>query len=145
MKAFNQHTNTNYPVALIPISRLRPHEMHDPEWARQLRFRICRQGVWTCPLAVTRSGRVVMDGHHRLAAAADLGLVLVPAVLMSYEDGNVELASWRDELVTHDQILNAARTGDLLPPKTTKHLFRPPVGETAISLQILRTTVVGTR
>ena len=125
-------------VCAVPVGRLVPHEEHDGHRARTLGRRIGRAGVWTAPLVVERDSLMVMDGHHRLRAAETLGLSVLPVVLMSYEDAGVLLQAWRKgEVWSPAIVLSRARSGLLLPRKTTRHLFQPAIGSVAIPLDRL--------
>ena len=131
-------TSTGRVVCAVPVGRLVPHEEHDGHRARTLGRRIGRAGVWTAPLVVERDSLMVMDGHHRLRAAETLGLSVLPVVLMSYEDAGVLLQAWRKgEVWSPAIVLSRARSGLLLPRKTTRHLFQPAIGSVAIPLDRL--------
>ncbi|MGI3777869.1 MAG: ParB N-terminal domain-containing protein [Janthinobacterium lividum] len=128
-------TATGRAVRAVPASGLVPHEEHDEHRALRLARHIRRVGVWTAPLVVERDSLVVMDGHHRLRAAQALGLLVLPAVLLSYEDGEVTLEAWRaGEHWSPAAVLSSGRSGRLLPRKTTRHLFQPAIGAVAIPL-----------
>ncbi len=78
--------------------------------------------AWTQPICVERETLAVLDGHHRLAAAIQLGLTRIPC--RTYDYATVPLASWRPEIEpTRDEVLHRALTGRLYPPKTTRHTF----------------------
>ncbi len=128
-------TSTGRVVCAVPVAGLVPHEEHDEHRALRLARHIGRVGVWTAPLVVERDSLVVMDGHHRLRAARALGLSVLPAVLLSYEDGGVVLQAWRrGEHWSPAAVLSCGRSGQLLPRKTTRHLFQPAIGAVAIPL-----------
>jgi N6-adenosine-specific RNA methylase IME4 len=72
------------------LTQLSPHPqaglvpaMAEPEYAA-LRASIARRGIAT-PLEVTKAG-VVLDGHHRLRVAAELGLASAPVRVVAVED-----------------------------------------------------------
>ncbi len=128
-------TSTGRAVRAVPAAGLVPHEEHDERRALRLARHIGRAGVWTAPLVVERDSLVVMDGHHRLRAARALGLLVLPAVLLSYEDGEVTLEAWRKgEQWSAAAVLSSGRSGRLLPRKTTRHLFQPAIGAVSIPL-----------
>ena len=128
-------TSTGHVVSAVPVGRLVPHEEHDRHRALRLARHIGRVEVWTAPLVVERDSLMVMDGHHRLRAAQSLGLSVLPVVLLSYEDAGVLLQAWRKgEVWSPAIVLSRARSGLLLPRKTTRHLFQPAIGAVAIPL-----------
>ena len=131
-------TSTGRLVSAVPIGRLVPHEEHDDRRALRLARHIGHMGVWTAPLVIERDSLVIMDGHHRLRAAQTLRLSMLPAVLLSYEDGGVLLQAWRKgETWSPATVLSRARSGLLLPRKTTRHLFQPVIGSVDIPLDRL--------
>ncbi|WP_114088380.1 ParB N-terminal domain-containing protein [Thalassospira profundimaris] len=111
-----------HPVVLINPHRLRAHEEHDGDHARNLRQKIETAGIWTSPVIVEWEDLIVMDGHHRLSVALAAGLAYVPCLLADYH--SVPVTSRRDDIaVTPDDIRIRARERRLYPAKTTRHIF----------------------
>ena len=80
--------------------------------------------AWIQPICVERNTFAVLDGHHRLNAAIQLGLARVPVRAFDY--ATVQLDSWRPEIIpTREDVLRRALSGFLHPPKTTRHSFEP--------------------
>ena len=80
-----------------------------------------------------------MDGNHRLRAAHLLGLRRLPCVLLDYADPRVSVACWRSGRPLDPQGIVAALAGrELLPAKSTRHRFDPPLPATRIELALLR-------
>ncbi|MDO9427047.1 MAG: ParB N-terminal domain-containing protein [Methylobacterium sp.] len=127
---------TDPDLILIPPSDLRPTEAFHPDRVRAVIALIVAGQAWTQPICVERASLAILDGHHRHAAALQLGLARVPVRMFDYE--RVELGSWRDDWCpTRLEVLRRARDGDLYPPKTTRHTFT--AGET-ISIALARLT-----
>ena len=117
---------SNYPIVLVDLDKILPTEESDPELVETLLTEISITGIWTHPVLVDNRTFAVMDGHHRVAVAKRLSLRLVPAVLLSYEDPRVRLDSWReDEAYTPAQVQERAVSGELFPPKSTRHVIEP--------------------
>lgn len=57
------------PAHLIPIGRIRPSDLHDPQHAATLADTIRDERIWRIPVKVECRSLAVMDGHHRLTAA----------------------------------------------------------------------------
>jgi hypothetical protein len=109
-------------LALVAPSDLRPTEAVCPEQVRAVIALMVAHQAWTQPICVERTTLAILDGHHRHAAALQLGLARVPVRTFDY--GQVELGSWRaDWHPTRADVLRRARTGALYPPKTTRHAF----------------------
>lgn len=119
-------------------ARLRPTEDHDSDVVETLYGKIRSEDCWRVPLLIHRGSLAILDGHHRREVALRLGLDFVPCLLVSYDDGTVELSSWREDVVpTHDSVIAAALSGKLFPIKTTRHRLSAAPSELAIPLRLL--------
>ena len=114
----------SYPVVLIPLELLHPHEEVDWNRLRELESEILSDGLIRKPILVESETLVILDGHHRVRVLERLRKRLVPALLISYEDPCLRVESWRDDwVVTKDLVLRAGLTGRLLPHKTSRHVL----------------------
>uniref|UniRef100_A0A7C1T6T8 Transcriptional regulator n=1 Tax=Thermofilum pendens TaxID=2269 RepID=A0A7C1T6T8_THEPE len=114
----------SYPVVLVPLEILHPHEEVDPARLSELRSDILSTGLIRKPVLVESETLVILDGHHRVQVLKRLGKRLVPALLISYNDPCVRVESWRsDWVVTKDLVLRAGLVGPLLPHKTSRHIL----------------------
>jgi hypothetical protein len=128
-----------YLVAFCPLARLRASEEVHPDRVQALARRIRDEGRWLAPLPIDEASSLVMDGNHRLRAAHLLGLRRLPCVLLDYADPRVSVACWRSGRPLDPQGIVAALAGrELLPPKSTRHRFDPPLPATRIELALLR-------
>lgn len=124
------------PIHFVRIDLIRPNERHHAEHAATLADTIMREQRWRIPITLERKSLAVMDGHHRFEAARRLKLNYVPCLLLDY--GQVEVIATRQGyVVTPDEIVRRARSGDLYPPKTTRHRFPSPLPACNISLWLL--------
>ena len=93
-----------------------------------------RWKAYTKPLLVDRKTGTILDGHHRTSVAHRLELLCLPCVRVDYlEDDRVTLTVWprcgRDSL-EKEEVVEAALSGELFPPKTSRHLLSdhlPPI------------------
>lgn len=109
---------------LVPHKKLRATEKINIWRARSLAQKIKSEGVWSVPILVEKDHFVVMDGHHRLWAAQELGLRQVPCVLTGYDNPYLSLTSWvGGKGVTPDTVVSAGISGALLDYKTTRHIL----------------------
>jgi ParB-like chromosome segregation protein Spo0J len=101
-----------------------------------------RWNAYTKPLLIDRSTGTILDGHHRFHVAMRLELLCVPCVLIDYlEDGMIELDVWPNcgrEDVTKKEVIEAALTGDLFSPKTSRHRLSDHLPPIAVPLSRLR-------
>ena len=121
-----------FEVVLVPIERLRPHEMVEESRIRAIMAAIQKEGIIK-PLLAAKQNDVLLDGHHRLEALRRLDAVRVPVVILDYDDDEIILESWRGGKITKMDVVNHATSGDLLPVKTTKHLCITEDGKVHLS------------
>jgi hypothetical protein len=131
-------TDDTYLVAIRPLDFFRASEEVDRARVVALAESIRAAGCWSVPLPVERDTGLVMDGNHRLRVAHRLGLKRLPCVPLSYADPRVDVRGWRcGQPFDRGVLRHLARTGGLLPPKTTRHRFAPALPVTEIPLALL--------
>ena len=109
-------------IQLLPTEQLLRSEDVIPEHVIEVAHSIQACGYWTDPIRIECSTNVVMDGHHRLAAAVSLSLACVPCAEYSYSE--VDVTSRReDHVVNPSSIRSRALAANPYPSKTTKHTF----------------------
>jgi len=117
-----------------------PTEEVDLSRVHELEAKILSDGHWIEPITAHRDAHFVMDGHHRLTVAKRLNLRFLPVVFLGYEQ--VQVTSWRPgETVTPEEIFAMARSGQLFPLKTTRHVFNPAIPICDIPLERLGYTL----
>lgn len=106
----------------IAIHRLLPHEEVSHNHVIKLVEDIRQMDIIN-PILVEKNHMVILDGHHRFAAAKILGLSEVPAHLVDYD--SVELLFWKDGAqYTKQEVIERAQKGILFPCKTTRHIYK---------------------
>jgi len=132
-------TESAYCVALRPVSFLRASEMVDEDHVCRLAVAIREAGDWTTPIPVEKQTGIVMDGNHRLRAAAMLGLRYLPCVLLDYRDPRVSVTHWQtgEPFCVRRICKRILRDQLLFPYKTTRHRFAPMLPRTEIPLSLL--------
>jgi hypothetical protein len=127
-----------YVVAVRPIGFFRPSEEVDAEHVRRLAEDVRRSGTWLAPLPVEADSGLVMDGNHRLQVARLLRLERLPCVLLRYDDDRVRVRCWKTgRAFGPDEVRELGALSGVLPYKTTRHSFDPPLPETEIPLSLL--------
>ena len=121
-------------VQLIPVEVLKPHEQVIQKKVTQLEKMTMRWNAYTKPLLVDGATGTILDGHHRFEIAKRLGLQCLPCVVVDYlEDDSIALMLWPNsdrEVITKQDVIDAGMSGDLMPPKTSRHLLSddlPPI------------------
>ncbi|WP_061538600.1 ParB N-terminal domain-containing protein [Collimonas fungivorans] len=128
-----------YTVSIVPISGLKQSEEVDNNNVTSLIEAIAKDDYWTTPISVENGTGLLMDGNHRLQAALALNLHSIPCIKLSYSDKRVNVRYWdSSDLVDVESIRQSIQRGKLLPYKTTKHVFSPPLPFVSIPLQLLR-------
>jgi ParB-like chromosome segregation protein Spo0J len=128
-----------YEMRLLPLAELLPTEHCNTQRAESLARKILADGAWTVPLLVEATDKIVMDGHHRLEAARELGLSHVPCLLLSYDRQDVSVVTWDGGApFPPSDIIAAGRSGQLLPYKTTRHTLSRPIPSVTYKLNELQ-------
>ena len=129
-------------VELVPLEVLRPHEQVIERKVDQLERMTHRWNAYTKPLLLDRTTGTILDGHHRYQVAQRIDLQCVPCVLIDYlEDDAIELDLWpnsgRDSISKQD-VVDAALSGELMRPKTSRHRLSDHLPPIAVPLSRLR-------
>ena len=129
-------------VELVPLEVLRPHEQVIERKVDQLERMTHRWNAYTKPLLLDRTTGTILDGHHRYQVAQRIDLQCVPCVLIDYlEDEAIELDLWpnsgRDSISKQD-VVDAALSGKLMRPKTSRHRLSDHLPPIAVPLSRLR-------
>lgn len=127
-----------YVVAVRPIEFFRPSEAVNPEHVRQLAEAVRRAGTWLTSVPVEAGSGLIMDGNHRLQVAHALGLRRLPCIPLRYGDPRLHVQCWRTgRSFSLEELRAIVMASKILPYKTTRHRFDPPLPETEISLTLL--------
>ena len=111
-------------VVLVETVSLRGHEEVIPDNLETRTSKLLRKGFYK-PIIVDRGSMVILDGHHKWTAAKSLGLARVPVILVDYlVDEGVLVDIWPDcgrESIAKTEVLEMGVSGDVFPPKTSRH------------------------
>ena len=121
-------------VQLVPLEVLRPHEQTILKKVNQLERMTIRWNAYTKPLLVDKETGTILDGHHRYEIAKRFDLQCLPCVLVDYIlDDSISVILWPgsdQKEISKEDVLEAASSGNLFPPKTSRHLLSddlPPI------------------
>ncbi len=125
---------TEEDVRLVPVKWLKPHEEIKIKPRDKLLDMTNRWGGFTKPIWVDTHTGALLDGHHRLSVAKELGLKLIPAICLDYLNSElISLELWPNaniESVDKADVIEMCLGNELYPPKTTKHVViydLPPI------------------
>ena len=134
-------------VQLIPVEVLKPHEQVIQKKVAQLEKMTMRWNAYTKPLLVDGATGTILDGHHRFEIAKRLGLQCLPCVVVDYlEDDSIALMLWPNsdrEVITKQDVIDAGMSGDLMSPKTSRHLLSDDLPPISVPLSRLMAPAVG--
>ena len=128
-------------VVLVETVSLRGHEEVIPDNLETRTSKLLSKGFYK-PIIVDRGAMVILDGHHKWTAAKSLGLARVPVVMVDYlVDEGVLVDVWPDcgkESITKTEVLEMGVSGDVFPPKTSRHTLPFEIPSIGILLDDLR-------
>ena len=134
-------------VQLIPVEVLKPHEQVIQKKVDQLERMTIRWDAYTKPLLVDGATGTILDGHHRYEIARRLDLQCLPCVVVEYlDDDSITLLLWPNsdrEGISKDDVIQAGLSGDLMPPKTSRHLLSDDLPPISVPLSRLMHTAIG--
>lgn len=127
-------------VVLVETVSLRGHEEVIPDNLKTRTSKLLRKGFYK-PIIVDRGSMVILDGHHKWTAAKSLGLARVPVILVDYlVDESVLVDVWPDcgrESIAKTEVLEMGVSGDVFPPKTSRHTLPFKIPSISIPLSDL--------
>ena len=128
-------------VVLVETVSLRGHEEVIPDNLETRTSKMLRKGFYK-PIIVDRGSMVILDGHHKWTAAKSLGLARVPVILVDYlVDEGVLVDVWPDcgrESIAKTEVLEMGVSGDVFPPKTSRHTLPFKIPSISIPLSDLK-------
>ena len=131
----------------MPVEVLRPHEQVIQKKVDQLERMTIRWDAYTKPLLVDGATGTILDGHHRYEIAKRLDLQCLPCVVVDYlYDDSITLLLWPSsdrEGITKDDVIQAGLSGDLMPPKTSRHLLSDDLPPISVPLSRLMDPAIG--
>ena len=128
-------------VLLSSTGDLLPHEEVIPKNLNSMLKWLVKTGRFFQPIVVDGGSKVILDGHHRWNAAKALGLERVPVVAVDYmHSDDVSVDVWPGcgrDTITKRQVVDMGVSGNLFPPKTSRHTFAFPIPKIGIPLDDL--------
>jgi len=131
----------------MPVEILKPHEQVIQKKVDQLERMTIRWDAYTKPLLVDGATGTILDGHHRFEIARRLDLQCLPCVVVDYlDDDSITLLLWPNsdrEGITKDDVIQAGLSGNLMPPKTSRHLLSDDLPPISVPLSRLMDPAIG--
>ncbi len=112
----------------VETAALLPHEALERERLEELRDWIREDGLLYHPVIADRESLVILDGHHRVHILGEVGCHLIPVYLVDYSDPSIRVFSRRPGIrVTKQQVIERGLAQTPFPPRTSRHVFYPPL------------------
>ncbi len=110
-------------IANVDLQLLKCHESVIPDKVNLLKKYLESLGeeITISSIIVCNKSNTIIDGHHRFHALKQLGIRELPVTYVDYFKN--EIKTYFDDRITKDYILLSSTSGNLLPPKSTKHLI----------------------
>ncbi len=113
----------------IKIEDLVPHEQFREDHKKEIKTQIKKDRMLKRPIVVhdldfpNKKKYMIIDGHHRTQSLKELGYTYIIAHAIDYHEPTYKVLSWEgDKVWTKHEIIRSALRGELLKPKTTKHV-----------------------
>ena len=72
-------------------------------------------------IIVCDKSKIIIDGHHRYHALKMFGVKNVPVTFVNYNHPNIK--AYFDDRLLKSEIIESVNSGELLPPKSSKHVI----------------------
>jgi hypothetical protein len=111
-------------ISLVDINELKTHENVIAKRVRQIAREITAKKIVINPVVADKKTKVILDGHHRVAALKLIGAKCVPVYLVDYKSDAVKVCLRRKNLLSQilkKQVLVVGKSGNNFPVKTTRH------------------------
>ena len=118
-------------IKIVPIEELKPLEYVFPTHLKNLRNMILNEGFIKYPLVIEKKNKIVLDGSHRYVFFMMEGFKMVPVLEVDYDNPHVRVGLHRMERfiingtvgISKSEVIRRGVTGDLFPPRTTRHFI----------------------
>jgi hypothetical protein len=118
---------------IVLISKLRGHEMPAEGRVEELMEDLEKRGLLIKPIVVDRNTMVILDGHCRCDALKKLGCSKVAVKFVDYNSRKIEVERWDGGRITKNEVIEAGLSGNLMKPKTSRHVINNGMGRVHIS------------
>lgn len=128
-------------IEFIDINLLKPHEeVKEKKAANFSKYAQRKKQLRTKPILIDRETNVILDGHHRWHVCKELGCKKIPCCTVDYlNDSSIHVVPRKDDFpVSKKEVIRRGVTGDLYPPKSTKHEFDIPAMKKLVNLKEFR-------
>lgn len=116
---------------VIPILKLRPLEKVFPCHLQNLRKKILSDGMMKQSIIVDKETNIILDGSHRYVFLLMEGFSLAPVIPVDYKNQYISVGTSRTHRfivdnpsnISKKEVIRRGLSGDVYPPRTTRHFF----------------------
>ena len=116
---------------LVPVEQLKALEYVFPHHLENLTKMIYKGGKIQSPLTVEKKYNIVLDGSHRHVFLCSNGFKYAPVRYVDYFNPHIRVGTHLmhrhyidgDVGISKEEVIKRGLTGDLFPPRTTRHFF----------------------
>src|SRR3989338_3043577 len=121
----------NKEFEIAPVSILKPLELVFPMHLKNLSEMIFRDKVIKSPILADKKAGIVLDGSHRYIFFLKYGYKTAPVKFVDYDDENIRVGTVLmhkhiiegDTNISKNDVRKRGMSGNLYPPRTTRHFF----------------------
>lgn len=132
--------------SIVPIEKLLPLEQVFPNHLKNLEEMIDEDGFVLKALIVDKKTGTILDGSHRYVYFLKRGYKEVPVYYTNYDDENVRVGTRLhhrffvdgDTGISKKECRERSLSGNLFPPRTTRHFFTFRKSDISVPLSQLR-------
>lgn len=115
----------------IPIRNIKAVEQVFPNHLDILKQKIVNDGYIRDSIIIDKDTHIILDGSHRHIVLCELGCKYAPVRMVEYESPDIRLGTNlihrflvdKPIEITKNEVISRGLSGDLLPPRTTRHFF----------------------
>lgn len=131
---------------IIPIDQLIPLEKVFPTHLKNLEEMINRDGFVLKAIIADKKTGTIMDGSHRYVYFLKNGFKTVPVYWADYDDENIRIGTKLEHRfiietstgINKKECRERALSGNLFPPRTTRHFFTFKKSDISLDLDMLK-------
>ncbi len=133
---------------IVPISRLKPLEKVFPQHLNNLEAMINKDGFILKAIIIDKKTGIVLDGSHRYIYLLKNGYTEAPVFMVDYLSDDIRVGTHLEHRffvdgatgISKQECIDKGLSGDVYPPRTTRHFFTFRKSDISLPLASLKRT-----
>ena len=133
---------------IVPISRLKPLEKVFPQHLNNLEAMINKDGFILKAIIIDKKTGIVLDGSHRYIYLLKNGYTEAPVFMVDYLSDDIRVGTHLEHRffvdgttgINKQECIDKGLSGDVYPPRTTRHFFTFRKSDISLPLASLKRT-----